>query len=422
MAYRREIMKILHFLILTSMFLVSAFFLITGCEYDVAEPPWETEDFVMPGINPLITSINPPEGVPGVNVITIIGQNFDVVPDSNIFLETNETFGIEPEVIEKTQTSVTIRRPNLVTDSLFVKVWRDSGLVDRFGPYKIASVYEVFGAFFENHALGAITADNSGNIYVAEGLAPFPVYKISSGGTQTLLVDTLPTATPLSASSAPSEAIIGADGYLYLLRINRMIQRVNTETGEVTSWHRYSASSRNQLRNGDFDDAGYLYTGGVGTDLVIIASDSTSRTSGLYVSASSGADTIFAVKVHNNYLYLSVGGAEGRAVWRHSLDGSGNLGAKELVFDVSANSVFSSRLVTGIAFSNDGKMFLTTDAPDPLIVTEGENADYFYKNILPPYAKKTVALNNYLYLIIGNTAPAQNYMVYRVDTGSSMAP
>lgn len=413
-------MKIHSLLIVVFVMSILSLITVSGCKYDVAEPVWENSEFTLPGRNPAINSINPPQGVPGANIIEILGQNFDLVPNSNIFLQTPTLFGISPEIVQKTATSISIRRPNLITDSLFVKVWGDSGLVENFGPYRIDPVFELYGSFFENHTLGAIAADNSGNVYIAEAVAPFPIIKILPGGNQTVLVDTLPTATPLTASSTPSEAVIGPDGFLYLLRVNRIIQKVNTETGEVTNWHRYEPSSRNQLRYGDFDENGYLYAGGGRTDLVIIAPDSSSRTSGMY---STSSDTIYAITVSNNFLYLSVGGETGRAVWRHTIDGSGNLGSKELVFDPSADSRFSLRNVTAIKFSQDGKMYLATDSPvDPLLVSENGNVDYLYKNILPPYFKKAAGLNNYLYLISGNLTPAQNWMVYRVDVGTNLAP
>jgi hypothetical protein len=387
---------------------------ISGCKYDVAEPPWDNP-FILPPQNPSINSIEPASAAPGVNTIKIIGANLDLIPNNWVYFGIEGSIQLNAEIVERSSTSIICRRPNLVTDSCMIKIVPKGGLVVKYGPFIIDPVYEEYGTFLENNELGAITVDNSGNVYVIERLPPFPIIKISSAGEQTVLVDTLP------GSTIPTEAIIGPEGYLYIIRTNRIIQRVNAVTGEVANWHRYASNSGNQLKYGDFDENGYLYTGGRGTDLVIISPDSTSRTSGMYQTGGTGAD-IQAIIIHNNNIYLSAVLASVNTIWKHSLDGNGNVGAKELVYDVSADSRFLGHIVTGIIFSEDGKMYLATDSSNPLLISENGNVDFYYKNILPPYCKKFTGFNNYLYLMIGNTTPAQNWMVYRVDIGTNLAP
>jgi hypothetical protein len=421
MVSRREIMKVLRFIIIALVLFTSTIILMSGCKYDVAEPQYYVTPYTPPDTIPVINSIAPSQAVPGTNFITIIGENFDLVPDTNIRLEFPS---IVPEIIEKTPTLITIRRPDLVTDSCFVKVWAHSGEVVRFGPYKIDPVIEEWGSFLENQQLNALAADNAENLYVVQGAAsPFSIVKISASEERSVFLDSLP-ALPPAAGNAPTDAVIGPDENLYLLRDNRQIQKINLVSGEVTVWHRLSSNMR--LRFGDFDASGYFYTGGPRTDLWIIAPDSSSSAAGMYSTASAGGDTIWNVKVYGNQVYVVAGGAAGLAIWRHSIVSPGTVGPKELVLDFTAK--FGYRPIKSIAVSGDGKIFIGTDATDPILVFDpaSDNLDYFYKDILPPYCKSFCwGTGNYLYMISGNATgnsnPAQTWDCFRVDAGITSA-
>jgi len=417
-------MKVLHYIIIALVLFTSTITVMSGCEYDVAEPQWEVTAYTPPDTIPVINSITPSQAVPGTNLITIIGENFDLVPNTNIKLEYRVGLQyptIIPEITEKTSTSITIRRPDLVTDSCYAKVWMQGGLVEKFGPYKIDPVREAWGSFLENQQLNALAADNAENLYVVQGAAsPFSIVKISAAGERSILSDSLP-ALPPAAGNAPTDAVIGPDGNLYLLRDNRQIQKVNSVSGEAAVWHRLSSNSR--LRFGDFDANGYFYTGGPRTDLWIIAPDSSSSAAGIYSTASAGGDSIWNVKVYGNQVYVVVGGAAGLAIWRHSIVSPGTVGPKELVLDFTAR--FGYRPIESIAVSTDGKIFIGTDAPaDPILVFDpaSDNLDYFYKNILPPYCKSfSWGTGDYLYMISGNANPAQTWDCFRVDMGANSA-
>lgn len=413
-------MKVLHYIIIALTLFTSTIIVMSGCEYDVAEPQWEVTAYTPPDTNPVINSITPSQAVPGTNSIIINGENFDLVPDTNIYLEIPFVTTIVPEIIEKTSTSITIRRPDLVTDSCYAKVWAHGGLVEKFGPYKIDPVMEGWGSFLENQQLNALAADNAENLYVVQGAAsPYSIVKISAAGERSILLDSLPVLPP-AAGTAPTDAVIGPDGNLYLLRDNRQIQKVNSVSGEAVVWHRLSSNLR--LRFGDFDASGYFYAGGPRTDLWMIAPDSSSSAAGIYSTASAGGDSIWNVKVYGNQVYVVVGGAAGLAIWRHSIISPGTVGPKELVLDFTAK--FGYRPIESIAVSSEGKIFIGTDAPDPLLVFDpaSDNLDYFYKNILPPYCKSfSWGTGNYLYMISGNANPAQTWDCFRVDMGVTSA-
>ncbi|MGE5806443.1 MAG: IPT/TIG domain-containing protein, partial [Ignavibacteria bacterium] len=183
-------MKVLHCIIIALTLFTSTIIVLSGCEYDVAEPQWDVTAYTPPDTIPVINSIAPSQAVPGTNLITIIGENFDLVPDTNIYLEIPFVTTIVPEIIEKTSTSITIRRPDLVTDSCYAKVWAHGGLVEKFGPYKIDPVIEAWGSFLENQILGGLDVDNEENIYVGVGITPFPIVKVTSNGQRSNITDT----------------------------------------------------------------------------------------------------------------------------------------------------------------------------------------------------------------------------------------
>jgi len=106
-----------------SVALAASLAIVTGCKYDVADPMWDQP--YTPPATPLISLIQPSSAPAGVNTITITGLHLDGVPDTN-----GVYFNVTPaEVVSKSATSITVRRPNLVVDSCTVKIVSDSALV-----------------------------------------------------------------------------------------------------------------------------------------------------------------------------------------------------------------------------------------------------------------------------------------------------
>ncbi|MEJ2196924.1 MAG: IPT/TIG domain-containing protein, partial [Ignavibacteriaceae bacterium] len=154
-------MKAHRFLVVAIVFLATIItIIINGCEFDVAEPLWE-KDYDLPS-SPVITGIEPSEGaVPGVNKIVIRGENFiGISSDHSVYFEIPDLTTVLADLVEVTQTSITVRRPNLVTQSAMIKINSDSaGLVVKYGPYKIDKVVEEYGSFLENLELRSVTVD-----------------------------------------------------------------------------------------------------------------------------------------------------------------------------------------------------------------------------------------------------------------------
>ncbi len=376
--------------------------ILNGCKYEVAEPMWDKEFKDAP--IPVITKVEPAQASPGVNTITIQGENLDVngtlVYFDNLIAET----------ISVTPTKIVVRRPNLVSDKSYIKVVPNQALVvAKYGPYKIDKVLDLYGSFLENLPLSAIAVDKNENIYVIETNSR-NIVKVTPDGQKSIVG---------AVVRAPYDAKFGPDGKLYLCGNNRSINVVDVNTGESKDWTRLPAGKA--VKFGDFDANGYFYTGGTRTDLVIVSPN----LSVSYANAYS-AEEILAVRVFDGYVYVVSRKAtpqEPPKIFRHQILSSGNLGSQELVFDFSTSTEFSSRTVRNIAFTNDGKMIIATDSPDPLLILENSKIDYFYKNILPPYCKQFHwGTGNYLYLIIGDTGAGQEWTVYRVDMGIKSSP
>ena len=409
-------MKAQRFFIIALLMIVSLAALILGCKYDVAEPQWDKPNGTTTAAT--ISSVEPAQAAPGVNTITIRGTNFTGAIDTSVvhneYVDTTYTYNgvyfdnLQAEVIEYSSTSIKVRRPNLVSDFCTVKVVPSrASVVARFGPYKISSVVERYGSFLDNVALSVVAVDNTENLYVVI-TGSRSIYKVTPAGQKTLLGGV--------ATRAPTDARVGPDGRLYMTGNNRSIDVVDPSTGQVKTWTQLP--SGRVVKFGDFDATGYFYTGGTRSQLVVVAPNLTATSTGLYA-----ADDILGVRVYNGYLYLAVKAAAGQtpslAIWRHSIGANGTLGAKQLVLNLDATE-FASRAIRAFSFSTSGILYIGTDSPNPILIVDPTtlNMDILYKGILAPYCKQFCwGKANYLYMISGNTSPAQEWIVYRVDMG-----
>ena len=160
--------------------MVALMVMMTGCEYDVAQPLWH-QDFEEPP-TPVITQIEPAQvATPGVNIITIRGENFAESPDTNTVY-----FGTVPaEIASTSATTITVRRPNLVIDSCTIKVISNQALVvAKYSPYKIDPVINRYGSFLDNVVLSIVAVDDAENLYVVE-TASRNIVKVTPDGQQT---------------------------------------------------------------------------------------------------------------------------------------------------------------------------------------------------------------------------------------------
>jgi hypothetical protein len=389
------------FIIITTSMLILA-----GCEYD--GPPRPTQPAAEP--TPVISALIPDTAKAGVNYITISGENFAAEAGKN-----KVYFGNVPvDAISESATALTVRRPNLTGDSITVKVESSGALVIASrGPYKIDPVFANYGGFIENRFLSAVTVDADENIYVTSVDSNF-IFKVAPGAQKVALA---------KATQVPTDITIGPDGRLYMVGSggtagNRAIFVCNVQTGELHQW--ISLASGKNVKFGEFDASGYFYVGGGNKiDIWVIAPDSSFRASGLYTT-----NEVLGLQIFDNYLYVVAKTGSGASavteIYKHAIGAEGALGAAEFVLNWTT-SPFGSRTIRSFTFSAAGIMYIATDAADPIVSFDPATSefDYFYKGIIPAYIRDfNWGTGNYLYLTTGKT-DVQDWIVYRVDMGTT---
>ncbi len=410
----KQLIKIFLFVLL---FIV----IVTGCEYKGPTALYYQKHDPTT-TTPVINRLEPDLIAPaGFNYITILGENF---ADNNMFNWVYFTYMDEDEkeivangeIVESTATSIKVRRPNLVHDSITVKVvTEDALLFDEYGPYQIDPVNEDFGGFFESITLGAIAEDAFGNLYVFQQYSPFNVYKITSDGTRTVVGQ---------MSGSIYDARIRPDGKFILIKNNAVIDQMDIAGGDTVATQ--YAKVGKSVRFGDLDSNGNLYSGGISSsDLYIVPSgESEGVGSGYYadrfncirVSMDKGTEYVYALVTLKN---PDENNPE-IAIWRNEiLDARGSLGARELVLDWSQTGAFADYATSTFAVQEDEDgtiIYVGSDSEeDPILIYDPDknSQDILYKGILPSPAT-VLALGNsrYLYMIMGD-----NWTVQRIDMG-----
>ncbi len=430
---------------------------IVGCKYDVAEPQWYS-----PPPNSVIvtiTGITPVQATAGVNYITILGTNLAGALDStsvtkyyyyidslnvrDSVLITNNTFvhngvyfnGMQATVVEASSSAIKVLRPDIVSDSCIIKIASNKSLaLAKFSPYKITAIKEPYGSFTTNVPLSTLTLDKYGNLYVIEAVTTvvsssvsnflYNLWKISPSGGKTLL-GYLAGETPQTQLTKPitlSDAKISPDGKLYYLQ-GAFPNSKDVHMIDLNSPTLYDSLLLKQISPkisyGDFDANGYFYTGGSKSGIVVIRPNRSIRMDGFYPQ-----DTILSIRVFNNYVYV----ATRTAFWRHSISDTSKIGTQELVLDCT-HTALASLPISGFSFSADGTMmYIGTNSQYPILIADAtsfpispNSVDFIYKGILPTYCRQ-ICFGDNIYYISGNTTPAVNWLVYKVDVGTTGAP
>ena len=269
---------------------------------------------------------------------------------------------------------------------------------------------DYYGTFLENTELSTAVVDQDENVYVFQRTSPVSLVKITPEGERIMLNE--------DVSSAATDAKIGPDGSMVVLVNNRQTSKINLETGEETDWLRLSKS----VSRGDFDENGNLYAGGRRSDLIVILPDESFSQIGHWI-----ADEILWVRVYDNYVYLLIDIAsvsEERpdfSIWRHPIDGAGNVGEPELFIDWTQTGDYAESLPSCFTFSENGLMMIGTDHADPIMLydLESDTQDILYKDILPTAAIQLVwGAGSHVYMILGG----ENNNLIRIDMGTAGAP
>ena len=395
-------MKSYRFFTMAFFIVVVLITMIIGCKYEVAEPAWYGPPPTSANIS--IATVSPTQALGGVNTITITGNLAGALDSSKVtiytwtdtthtkvkdsivtFVHNGVYFNtVQATVVAQTQTSITVLRPNVVSDTCTIKIASNKSIaLAKYSPYKITAVDAPFGDFTTNVPLNTITLDNTGNMYVIDAAMTsvstspvvndylYTLWKITPAGGKTLL-GYLGGETPQTQLIKPvpvTDAKINPmDGKLYYL------QSVNPTFVNSKDVHIVDPNSSplidsvwlkqisKKISYGDFDAYGYFYTGGTTSGIVVIRPNRSLRIESYHTT-----DTILSMRVFNNYVYV----ATKAGITRNSISDTSQLGAEELVLDFT-QTAFASLPISGVSFSADGsKMYIGTNSPNPILIADG---------------------------------------------------
>jgi hypothetical protein len=438
-------MKDHRFLSIASIVVAVMTAVVIGCKNEVAGPMWNNPP--ASSLDGSITGVSPAQALAGVNTITITGNNLSGSLDSTTvkrysyytdslnvkdsILLSNQSFvfngvyfnNVQATVISVSSGMIKVYRPNVVSDNCTITIVSNNALVAaKYNNYKITAVNEQFGSFVANVPLGTVTVDNTGNLYVVETTSKY-LWKVTPNGQSSQIMTSVGGDTAFVLTRAPSDAKFGPDGRFYYLNSTfpntKEIHMVDFHASTLKDSLWYTFAPVKNVLCGDFDANGYFYTGGRKSGIQIIRPNRSKRDDGYYAS-----DTISSMRVFNGYVYV----ATRKAIYRHSISDTSKIGAPESVLDLT-QGILASLTIKAISFSADGsKIYIGTDSQNPIFIADATSfpispgrEEILYNGILPSYCKQ-FCFEKYLYMISGNTTPAVNWTVYRIDAGTTGAP
>jgi len=361
--------------------------------------------------DPVITDVNPKFGLAGIDTITITGQNFSENPEENrVFFN-----GQKAEVLSASPTAITVKAPNVPSDSVQIKINVKNALL--FGQYsyiKLEYASVEYGGFDEYDDASGLACDKDENIYVV--LATKKIIQVTPQGDK---VD-YGTASFIRATGMK----MGPGGYLYMLRGNRTIYRVPPGGGHD---EKFIKSVGGRIYDLDFDENGILYVAGKADSIKSVKPDGSFFGSAPYVDY-----FLWGLRVYNGYVYV-VGTYNGSdttipkvGIWRNQiLSNDGKLGASELVLDWTPFEGESNILPLSITFSEKGEMFIGQSDGDAILVyslDSGATHPLYPGVIYPPTNYMVWGNSNYLYVNRHNEHDASKRRIMRYTMKENGAP
>jgi len=347
-------------------------FLFIGCEEDTPGSLFDPDYQGSPA--PEITAVDPPDGsLAGVGIISISGNNFSTVLHQNtVYIGTRAA-----QVLEASATQLVVRAPNVVGDTLRLRVAVAGALAfSNEIIYPLEPAVEPHGRLTDAQTPWAIATDVNGNVYVSISRAG------TSDGIQMIKEDgTLEEYVPARIPRYDGMKF-GPDGSLYLVRNLRLIARVPPGGGPEENWLPMRVGTR--FVDMDFDVFGYLWVVGNNDAIFRVNVDDQSVEEFPF-----NAD-IRSVRYFDGYLYVSavkdVNGSTTSGIWRFPVDNSGIIGEQELYFPFSEQYGSNNAIALAITFSADGYMYVGTDGPDGIIVVDpgGDGWEPLYPGLISP--------------------------------------
>ena len=391
-------------------FILPISLLIFSCEDpNYPENIWDEDD--QGNASPSISSVEPEEAAfAGIDTLTINGQNFSENTSANL-VYFNNMLG---EVISATSTSLKVVTPNLVSDSVQIRVAVQGAFLfaDHSSLYTLTAAVLDYGPFDQFTDIFSLDLDRDENLIVSMDGSPNAEFWI---------VDTNQDSAVWSGALAKGSGMkLGPTGSVYFVNYQRYLYK--DEQGTPKENTEIFKRLNGNVTDLDFDSNGNLFAGGTGSIIdVVDINDDGGLTSGVTEVKNLDTLDVISLRVFNDHLYvLTTTVSSDQAIYKMQiLDDSGSLGDMELVFDWSA---YTNKLSSALCFtlSETGDLFVGSDSDvQPLTYIQNGNASGFYSSILTaPISYMAWGNSNYLYLI--NKTEETN-RVQRVDTRMSGA-
>ena len=388
------------------LFLLFSFF---SCEEpNYPKDIWDKNDEGSP--TPTVTSILPADGAfAGIDTIVISGQNFSLTQTENL-VYFNSMLG---NVVNATATELSVVPPNLVSDSVTVKVAVQGAFV--FGEYdsfyRLTAAVQEYGPFDQFTDIYSLDLDLNENLYVSmDGSPNAEFWMVDSNGDSSVWSGALAKGSGMK---------IGPTGSIYFVNYQRYLYKDEQDTPkENTEIFKRLNGNATDL---DFDANGNLFVGGTGSviDVVNIYDDG-GITSGVTEVKDLGDLKVVNLRVYGDHVYILTSNTTSeKVIYRLPiLDTAGTLGDLEVVYDWSVNIIDATALC--FTLTSSGDLFIGSDSEaDPLVLVKDGVASGFYSSVLvPPISYMAWGNAEFLYLI--NKTDETN-RVQKVDTRLSGA-
>ena len=362
--------------------------------------------------DPVITDVTPKFGLAGIDTITIVGKNFSSNPEEDrVFFN-----GEKAEVLSATPTQVTVKAPNVPSDSVQIKINVKGALL--FGHYeyiKLEYASIEYGNFSNYDNTSGLACDPDENIYVV--LTTKKIIKVTPDGEK----QDYGTASFIKATGTKW----GPGGYLYMLRGNRTIYRVPPGGGHD---EKFIPNVGGRIYDLDFDQNHNLYVAGKADSIIAVNLDTKAH----FGAAAYVKFFIWNVRVYDGYVYV-VGLYNGTdttipklAIWRNQiLSADGKLGPNELVVDWATLAKTKEALPLSITFSEKGELFIGASEGDAITVYNmktGTSHPLYPGVIYPPTLYMTWGNSNYLYVNRHDEHDAAKRRIMRYTMKENGAP
>lgn len=362
-----------------SLFLTAA--LLATCDAPGSNSLFD--DSVTFAPDPTITTVSPAnQHFSGFETVTITGTNFSTTLANNTVWFNN----VRATVVSATATQIVVNTPNLVADSVGIKVAVKGAIgFSNNIRYRLIPLFTDATVLPPNTLPVGAAVDRDGFFYVAligsVNFNPLGVNKMNAAGT------VAPGYVPAQTWTYRAMKI-GPDGGLYMLRVAGgvpIVYRSGPTGGPTSTW----IGSVGRAEDLDFDAQGFMWVVGanetntaVNQSIVRVQNLGASRVAMRFNFVADGT----AVKVYNGYLY--VGGRRNNVptIWRFPINPIDNtLGPEETYVDLSSYS--PAAVPRSIAFATDGTLFVavnTTATTQPLLaISPAKVISEYYPNIIP---------------------------------------